>query len=114
MWGAGVTGAFLNSFLGEELAVPEKLGLAAKVLQNLSGSAEPLFHKLFYYVKRCAEPSCRTPKVLRKFGEALVGNGKRGHYERGLFTGEISRKKFIALKMAEHHKFLCVLGHGVD
>ena len=22
--------------------------------------------------------------------------------------------KFIALKSAEHHKFLCVLGHGVD
>ena len=33
--------------MGGELAGPEKLGLAPKVLQNLWGSAEPFFNKLF-------------------------------------------------------------------
>ena len=33
--------------MGEEFAGPEKLGLAPKVLQNLWGSAEPFFNRLF-------------------------------------------------------------------
>ena len=34
-------------FMGEELAGSEKLGLALKVLQNLCGSAELFFSRLF-------------------------------------------------------------------
>ena len=34
-------------FLVEDFAGAEKLGLASKVLQNLWGSAEPFFNRLF-------------------------------------------------------------------
>ena len=32
----------------------------------------------------------------------------------GFMSVILGALKFIALKTAEHHKFLCVLGHGVD
>ena len=57
--------------MGEEFPGAEKLGLAPKVLQNLWGYAEPFFNRLFGYVKRSAEPSCRTPKVPQNSGEPL-------------------------------------------
>ena len=32
----------------------------------------------------------------------------------GCMSGMLGALKFIALKTAKHHKFLCGLGHGVD
>ena len=32
----------------------------------------------------------------------------------GFMSVMLGALKFVALKTAEHHKFLCVLGHGVD
>ena len=32
----------------------------------------------------------------------------------GFMSGMLGALKFIALKTAKHHKFLCGLSHGVD
>ena len=32
----------------------------------------------------------------------------------GFVSVMLGALKFVALKTAEHHKFLCVLSHGVD
>ena len=59
--------SFAIQKLGEEFAGlrPEKLGLAPKVLQNLWGSAEAFFNKLFCYAKRSTEPSCKPQRFCR-------------------------------------------------
>ena len=57
--------------VGRRICRAWKAGLGSQ------GSAEPLgfcrtaLQQAFYYVKRSAEPSCRTPKVLQNSGEAL-------------------------------------------
>ena len=60
----------------EDFAGPEKLGLAPKVLQNLSGSAEPPPQQAFYYEKCSAEPF--TTRIWRHgHTDAIASNSSR-------------------------------------
>ena len=55
--------------VGEEFAGPEKLDLAPKTLQNLSGSAEfwvRVLQQVFYYANLSAEP-LQNPKGSAEF-----------------------------------------------
>ena len=51
--------------------------------------------------------------TLKHFCSVDVGTGKRGHYERGLFTGGISKISRISRKLSDSPLFSTVWGFSI-
>ena len=69
--------------MGEEFAGPEKLGLVPKVLQNLWGSAEPFFNKLFSCFQMGMNGDTCSSKAPKECSKKFVATFKWKFFTRG-------------------------------